>query len=311
MGNSALKRQETLVKKGTMKQGKELEEWATASEHNNMESLESSLRNAGLESSNLIVAVDFTKSNRTQGRKSFDGQCLHNVVKAGNSNPYEAVLRICGDALSPFDDDNQIPALYFGDAETRHTACKPFGKYGPCQGMDNVLDEYRKLASTLDFSGPTSFAPVIDKAVEIVKAAGNTFHILVIVADGQVSNVSDCLSKTRSALVRASHHPLAVVIVGVGDGPFEEMDALDDLLPERVFDNCQFVNWAVFDDAIKKGESPDVVQAAFAVCALQEVPQQYRTVLNLGLLKGDRSRNRPAAIEATPPAKRARTEHPA
>ena len=154
---------------------------------------------------------------------------------------------------------------------------------------------------------------MIDEAVRIVQAAGNTFHILVIVADGQVSSVAGCLDATRAALVRASHFPLAVVIVGVGDGPFNEMDQLDDGLPERRFDNCQFVDWTIFDDAIRRGEDPEVVRAAFAVCALQEVPHQFRTAVDLGLLlDGATVCPPPRAAEAdAPPAKRARVAGPA
>ena len=104
-----------------------------------------------------------------------------------------------------------------------------------------------------------------------------------------------------------------VVIVGVGDGPFNEMDQLDDGLPERRFDNCQFVDWTVFDDAIRRGEDPEVVRAAFAVCALQEVPHQFRTAVDLGLLlDGATVCPLPRAAEAdAPPAKRARVAGPA
>jgi len=278
-----VQRQEALVKAACAKSST-LPEWATASEFTNLNALQAGLRTAGLESSSLIVAVDFTKSNKTQGQKSFDGQCLHTISKK-RSNPYESVLRIMDRALGSFDDDNKIPALYFGSSDTRHLSAKSFRNTGACEGMEDVLKEYRRLAQCLDFSGPTSFAPVIDTAVEMVQAAGNTFHILVIVADGQVTAQLDCLKQTRDALIRASRHPLAVVIVGVGDGPFSEMDSLDDDLPERVFDNTQFVTWAPFQQALDRGEKPDVVEAAFAVCALQEVPQQYRTVANLGLLE--------------------------
>lgn len=37
--------------------------------------------------------------------------------------------------------------------------------------------------------GPTSYGPLIDAAVDIVEKNGGQFHVLVIVADGQVNKV--------------------------------------------------------------------------------------------------------------------------
>lgn len=34
--------------------------------------------------------------------------------------------------------------------------------------------------------GPTSYGPVVDAAVDIVEKSGGQYHILVIIADGQV-----------------------------------------------------------------------------------------------------------------------------
>lgn len=36
-------------------------------------------------------------------------------------------------------------------------------------------------------TGPTSFAPIIETAIEIVDTSGGQYHVLVIIADGQVS----------------------------------------------------------------------------------------------------------------------------
>lgn len=37
------------------------------------------------------------------------------------------------------------------------------------------------------FEGPTSFSPIIEMATTIVEQSGGQYHVLVIIADGQVS----------------------------------------------------------------------------------------------------------------------------
>ena len=41
---------------------------------------------------------------------------------------------------------------------------------GECEGFNEVLEEYNKVAQTVKLAGPTNFAPLIEKAIEIVKS---------------------------------------------------------------------------------------------------------------------------------------------
>jgi hypothetical protein len=176
--------------------------------------------------------VDYTKSNTYKGERTFGGRCLHEIVY-DRENPYQAVIRIVGKTLEPFDDDRLIPAFGFGDASTGGWGCFPFLPDRPCQGLGEVLARYSALTPHLVLSGPTNFAPVINEAIKIVEQSGNQYHILIIIADGEV--VSE--QETEEAIVRASNFPLSIVVVGVGDGPFDTMEMYDDELPARKFDN--------------------------------------------------------------------------
>ncbi|XP_059661913.1 E3 ubiquitin-protein ligase RGLG4 [Cornus florida] len=253
-----------------------------------LDQVTAALRESGLESSNLILGIDFTKSNEWTGKVSFNNRSLHAI--GDTPNPYEKAISIIGKTLAPFDEDNLIPCFGFGDATTHDQEVFSFhNDHSPCHGFEEVLACYRKIVPNLQLSGPTSYGPVVEAAIDIVEKSGGQYHVLVLIADGQVTrsvNTSDReLSpqeeQTIKAVVNASFHPLSIVLIGVGDGPWEDMRKFDDKIPSRDFDNFQFVN---FTDIMSKSSTPAEKEAAFALAALMEIPIQYKAAVELGIL---------------------------
>ncbi|XP_047073673.1 E3 ubiquitin-protein ligase RGLG4-like isoform X1 [Lolium rigidum] len=262
------------------------------------------LRDQGLESSNLILGIDFTKSNEWSGKRSFNGQSLHKL--GSTPNPYETAIGIIGKTLAPFDEDNLIPCFGFGDATTHDYNVFSFHQdNSPCHGFEEVLACYRNVVPHLRLSGPTSFAPIVEAAVDIVDRTGGQYHVLVIVADGQVTRSIDTSDgdlspqerRTVDSIVMASSYPLSIVLVGVGDGPWEDMQKFDDKLPARAFDNFQFVN---FTSIMSRNATLQQKESAFALAALMEVPIQYKATMELGIL-GRTTGKAKRVVPAPPP----------
>ena len=94
--------------------------------------------------------------------------------------------------------------------------------------------------------------------------------MLIIIADGEVTNEGENIK----AIAKASNYPLSIVIVGVGDGPWDKMKKFDDGLQKsgRKFDNVHFVDFAVVTSSSKSPE------AALALNALIEIPGKILSV---------------------------------
>ena len=302
-------------------------------EHKTLNSVVEALRSAGLETSRLILAVDFTRSNHQMGKRTFGGRSLHHIdprcteysnipeeeivavwapkrgrrnsFSAGNSaypelattnpelsasappqltadeemyilNPYQQVIRIIGQTLKTFDDENKIYAFGFGDKKSTDETVRPFHpKKAACEGFDDVIRCYNAMIETVELSGPTSFVPTINEAIRVVRQS-RKYTILLIITDGEISDPE----ATGQAIVRASQYPISIICVGVGDGPFDTMEVYDDELPEREFDNFQFVN---FDKVINNPHVENKA-ATFAMEALMEIPEQYKAIKKLGLI---------------------------
>ncbi|KAF7801592.1 E3 ubiquitin-protein ligase RGLG2-like [Senna tora] len=276
-----------------------------ADNYNSLEEVTEALARAGLESSNLIVGIDFTKSNDWTGKFSFNNRSLHHI---GNGlNPYQQAISIIGKTLAAFDEDNLIPCFGFGDASTHDQDVFSFypDERFP-NGFEEVVSRYREVVPHLRLAGPTSFAPIIEMAMTIVEQSGGQYHVLVIIADGQVTRSVDTESgklspqeqRTVDAIVEASKFPLSIILVGVGDGPWDMMKEFDDNIPARAFDNFQFVN---FTEIMSRNIPSSRKEAAFALAALMEIPSQYKATVELNLLGSSRKANALQRVPLPPP----------
>lgn len=285
--------------------------------YESMDDLTAALREAGLEKCNLLVAIDFTKSNTWQGEKTFGGKCLHDIGKGGTTyeiaegapggdlkqdqgemidNPYQRVLKTAARPLNEFDEDKRIPTCIFGHARQHwepyvreifdsHSDVPNFEK--GCHGLEGVLAAYEHAVKTYNFSGGTLFSPVLRWAQEKVVQSKNEYHILIILGDGNLDEKD--MEDTQNILAdSAKQYPLSIVFVGVGDGSdpknekdkWKRMRILDDC-PKGDCDIWQSVYLANMQSQLDKSQHPDV---ELATMMLMEIPYQYKYFQSRGLV---------------------------
>jgi copine 1/2/3 len=194
---------------------------------------------------NVVVAIDFTGSN---GDPRQPGTLHH--LDANSMNQYEKAISAILTILAKYDSDQKFPVLGFGakyNGQINH--CFRCGPSDEVVGVKGALDAYDSVfKSGLVMSGPTVFTEVIECAAaraassleSAQKRGQQTFTILLIVTDGEVSDVA----ATARCLDNVSNTPLSVVIVGVGDANFSGMQFLDDsAMKSGKRDIAQFVQF--------------------------------------------------------------------
>jgi len=272
-------------------------------QYESMPELTKALRKAGLEKCNLLVAIDFTKSNNWQGEKTFRGKCLHEICPMtteggyepvaeakGTLNPYQYVLQTAQKPLNEFDEDKLIPTCIFGHARKMNDPYvleifdSPDEKV--CHGLEGVLAAYEQAVNEHGFSGGTLFGPVLDWAHQKVYESQNEYHILIILGDGNIDDMKETQNKLQQI---SSHTPLSIIFVGVGDGSDPEnradkwckMRELDDA-PTGSCDIWQSVYLANIQAQLDKSQHPDV---DLATMMLMEIPEQYLYFQKHGLIR--------------------------
>uniref|UniRef100_A0A8C5PWF8 Copine 4 n=1 Tax=Leptobrachium leishanense TaxID=445787 RepID=A0A8C5PWF8_9ANUR len=223
----------------------------------------------------FTVAIDFTASNGDP-RNS----CSLHYIHPYQPNEYLKALVAVGEICQDYDSDKMFPAFGFGarippDFKVSHDFAINFNEDNPeCAGIQGVVEAYQNCLPKLQLYGPTNIAPIIQKVAKSASEETHTmeatqYFILLILTDGVITDMAD----TREAIVHASHLPMSVIIVGVGNADFSDMQMLDgddgilrSPKGEPVLrDIVQFVPFRNFKHA-----SP----AALAKSVLAEVPNQ-------------------------------------
>ncbi|XP_065837978.1 copine-5-like [Oscarella lobularis] len=177
----------------------------------------------------VMVAVDFTSSNGDPNLPN----SLH--CNGPTPNAYVEAITSVGEILAEYDSDQKFPAWGFGavlpvdTARTSHCFPLSGNMYSPeVHGVEGILTAYRASLASARLSGPTLFSPILEAALryvqsESVSQENQTYNILLIVTDGVIHDMENTIDK----IVEASDEALSIIVVGVGNADFSQMETLD------------------------------------------------------------------------------------
>jgi hypothetical protein len=222
----------------------------------------------------MILGIDFTSSNKQVS----DPNSLH-YISESTQNSYEKAIEACGKIVSYYDYDQLFPVFGYGavlpDNETvNHCFPINFKEDPTINTIVNIKKAYRECLNKIQLYGPTYFASIIQKAIEIARSTTNdknVYYVMMILTDGQIND----MGPTVNLLVEASELALSIIIIGIGEGPFGNMEKLDaDINPlinskgkRALRDIVQFVEFRKFENNATK----------LAEEVLEEIPAQVES----------------------------------
>ena len=224
---------------------------------------------------NLTIAIDYSESNGLPDNKN----SLH-YAYGENANDYEKAINSCGKILAFYDKNQLFPVYGFGGIPPNEKVSNDCFNINLTDNpniktIDEVIKIYKKSLLKIKFKGPTKFSPIINKVMNDIKfiienKSINYYGILMILTDGIINDMEE----TLKLIVDCSFLPLSIIIIGIGNANFDNMEILDgDEIPLTDFDKrvskrdlVQFVQYEKFKEKNDKEELADVV--------LEEIPRQ-------------------------------------
>lgn len=224
---------------------------------------------------NFTVAIDFTGSNGQPSHPS----SLHYNGPAGRPNQYVTAITSVGSVIQDYDSDKMFPSLGFGakvppNNQVSHEFFLSLDPSRPfCAGLGGILEAYQRALNSVQLYGPTNFCPIIRhvaKFAEAYQQDPSNYFVLLIITDGLITDFEE----TKALLKRVSLLPMSIIIIGVGEEDFSQMEELDgDDRPRKdTRDIVQFVELRKF---LLPGGGWS--QEVLAQSVLAEVPGQVTT----------------------------------
>lgn len=177
---------------------------------------------------NLEIAIDFTCSN-----ESPDNPISLHYAYGNTPNNYEVAIKSCGSIVGYYDYDQLFPLYGFGgrppnQSKVSHCFNLTFTDDPNVQGLDEIMKTYKNSLFKVKFDGPTFFAPVITQVMSEIKkemdsGVTNHYYILMILTDGMIND----MDKTCDIIWDAAFYPLSIIIIGIGNADFKNMEILD------------------------------------------------------------------------------------
>ncbi|KAG5019451.1 hypothetical protein JHK87_015306 [Glycine soja] len=149
-----------------------------------------------------------------------------------------------------------------------------------------IADNFGSLDQLLHMTRMCSvFIEIIDFVMVLRKYLHATERLVTRNPDVPRGKLSPQAQATISSIAAASHYPLSIILVGVGDGPWDEMKHFDDNISERLFDNFQLEirRIGVWRDIDKLDSTSSNSETNIRAAALMEIPFQYRAAQNIQL----------------------------
>ena len=184
---------------------------------------------------NLSIGIDFSLSNKPPNEPN----SLH-YIGNDNLNYYEMIIKYCGDIISNYNNNQLFTIFGFGGklpGENNVNQC--FALNGnqnkpEIYSINNVLSTYRNILPVIQFCNNNLFSPIIKEVIkrinEKIKEVNYHFYnILMILTNGDINDINDTIDN----IVQASFLPISIIIIGIGNNDFGNLDFLfsdDDLI---------------------------------------------------------------------------------